>query len=186
MALEYAKKYPQNVSHVIMIGVAPNLSVASWVAAERHWQESVDPERKAALKANVRRLPDKEIRRLSPRDRFVQGYVRDGPRAWYDFRFDASPLWSGVEVNVRMFDHVWGKVFREIDITRGLSNFDRPVLLALGRYDFVVAPPCSWDPIRPKFRNLTVRVFERSGHTPPYEEPALFDAELLRWMVEHG
>ena len=65
-----------------------------------------------------------------------------------------------------MFDHVWGNVFRDLDITRGLSTFDRPVLLALGRYDFIVAPPCSWDPIRPKFRDLTVRVFEHSGHNP--------------------
>jgi proline iminopeptidase len=59
------------------------------------------------------------------------------------------------------------------------------VFLALGRYDFVVARPSSWDRIRAKFRNLTVRVFERSGHTPPYEEPELFDAELLRWIEEH-
>jgi proline iminopeptidase len=185
MALEYAKKYPTHVSHVIMIGIAPNLSAASWVATERYWQESVAPERKAALRENLRRLPDKELEKLPPRDRFVEGYVREGPRAWYDFRFDSSPLWAGVEVNVRVFDHLWGKVFRDIDITQGLSTFNRPVLLALGRYDFLVAPPSSWDPIRPKFRDLTVRVFERSGHTPPFEEPELFDAELLRWMAEH-
>ncbi len=45
-------------------------------------------------------------------------------------------------------------------------------------------PGIPWDPIRPKFRDLTVRVFEESGHTPQYEVPALFDAELLRWMRE--
>jgi proline iminopeptidase len=83
-----------------------------------------------------------------------------------------------------MIDHVWGCVFRDIDITQGLTTFDRPVFLALGRYDFLVAPPSTWEAIRPKFRDLTVRVFERSGHTPQYEEAALFDAELLRWMKE--
>ncbi len=185
MALEYAKKYPKNVSHVVMIGISPDLGVASWVAAQRHWQESVDPQRKAAWNANLKLLPDTELEKLSPRDRFVQSYVREGPRAWFDFRFDAMPLWAGVDVNVPMFDHVWGKVFREIDITQGLSTLDHPVLLALGRYDFIVAPPASWDPIRPKFRNLTVRVFERSGHTPPFEEPELFDAELIKWMTRN-
>lgn len=184
MALEYAKKYPKNVSHVIMIGMSPNLGIAAWAATERHWQESVSPDRKAALKASRGRLPDTDLAKLPPSEAFIRRYVRDGPRAWYDARFDATPLWAGVEVNVKMFDHVWGNVFRDIDITRGLSTFDRPVLLALGRYDFIVAPPCSWDPIRPKFRNLTVRVFEHSGHTPPFEEPGLFDAELLRWMAE--
>lgn len=184
IALEYAKKYPANVSHVIMIGIGPDLSAASLEAAERYWQESVSPERKAALQENLRRLPNEELAKLTPAERFIRSYVRNGPRIWYAPRFDSSPLWVGVEINMEMVGYVWGKVFRSIDITQGLSTFNHPVFLALGRYDFIAAPPCSWDPIRPKFRNLTVRVFERSGHTPQYEEPELFDAELLRWIEE--
>ena len=51
-----------------------------------------------------------------------------------------------------------------------------------GRYDYLIAPPSAWDPLRDKFNDLTVRVFERSGHTPQFEEPELFDAELLSWL----
>lgn len=185
MALEYAKKYPAHVSHVVLIGISPDLSAASQAEAERSWQESVWPERKAALQENVRALPDQELAKLRGRDQFVRGYVRDGPKAWYDPRFDSTPYWAGVEVNMEMFDYVWGEVFRDIDITKGLESFDRPVFLALGRYDFLVAPPSSWDRVRPKFKDLTVRVFERSGHTPQHDEAALFDAELLGWMKEH-
>lgn len=184
MALEYAKKYPANVSHVIMIAMAPDLSIASAAASERYWQESVSPERKAVMEENLRRLPDEALAQLPLREQFIKNYVRNGPRIWYDPQFDSSPLWEGVEVNRDMIDYVWGRVFREIDITQGLAAFDRPVFLALGRYDFLVAPPSTWDPLRPKFRDLTVRVFERSGHTPQYEEAALFDAELLRWIKE--
>ena len=182
MALEYAKKYPANVSHVIMIGMAPDLSAASAAAAERYWQESVSPERKAALEENFQRLSDERLAQFPPGEQFIKNYVRNGPRIWYDPRFDSSPLWEGMEVNRAMIDHVWGCEFRDIDITHGLATFDWPVFLALGRYDFLVAPPSAWDAIRPQFRNLTVRVFERSGHTPQYEEAALFDAELVRWM----
>jgi proline iminopeptidase len=185
MALEYAKKHREHVSHVVLIGISPDLSAASREEAERYWNESVWPERKAALQENVRALPDAELAKLSGRELFVRGYVRDGPRSWFDPRFDSTPLWKGVEVNMDMFDYVWGEVFRDIDITRGLESLDRPVLLALGRYDFLVAPPSSWDRVRPKFRDLTVRVFERSGHTPQHDEAALFDAELLRWIAEH-
>jgi proline iminopeptidase len=185
MALEYAKKYPANVSHVVMIAMAPDLSSASAAAAERYWQESVSPERKVVMEENLQRLPDETLAQLPPREQFIRSYVRNGPRIWYDPRFDSSPLWEGVEVNRDMIDYVWGCVFRDIDITQGLAAFDRPVFLALGRYDFLVAPPSVWDALRPKFRDLTVRVFERSGHTPQYEEAALFDAELLRWMKEH-
>ncbi len=185
MALEYAKKYPANVSHVVMIGIAPDLSAASDEATEEYWQKLASPERKAVMEENVRRFPDEQLEQLPPGQRLVRSYVRNGPRIWYDPRFDSSPLWEGVEMNMDMFDYVWGQVFRDIDITQGLDALDRPVFLALGRYDFLVAPPASWDPIRPKFRDLTVRVFEQSGHTPQYEEAALFDAELLRWMKEH-
>ena len=185
LALQYAKKYPSHVSHVIMIGIAPDLSVASWQASERAWQESVAPERKAMMQENLRRSPDEALAKLSPAERFVKSYVRDGPRCWFNPHFDASPLWAGVTVNTEMIDYVWGQVFRDIDISQGLTAFDRPVFLALGRYDFAVAPPSSWDRVRPQFRDLTVRVFERSGHTPPYEEPELFDAELLHWMEAH-
>ena len=184
MALEYAKKYPGNVAHVVLIGISPDLSAASQEEAERYWKESVWPERKAALQENLRGLSDEDLAKLPGRDRFVRGYVRDGPRAWYDPRFDSTPYWAGVDITIEMWDYVWGEVFRDIDITKGLDAFDRPVFLALGRYDFLIAPPSSWDRVRPKFRDLTVRVFERSGHTPQHDEAALFDAELLRWLKE--
>ncbi len=102
--------------------------------------------------------------------------------AWYDQDFDSTPLWEGVEVNMDMFTHVWGTLLAEIDITQGLDAFERPAFLALGRYDFLVAPPSSWDPVKPHFNDLTVHIFEESGHTPQYEQAALFDSELLTWM----
>ena len=181
MALEYAKKYPENVSHVVMIGPTV-FNAASDQARDLYWQEFASPERKAAMEENLRHLPDEQLAKLRPGQRFIKSYIRDGPRTWYDPRFDASPLWEGVEMND---DYSRAQVFRDIDITQGLDTFDRPVLLVQGRYDFRVAPPSTWDPIRPKFRDLTVRVFERSGHWPHYEEAALFDAELLGWMDEH-
>lgn len=184
MALEYAKKYPANVSHVVMIGIAPDFSAASTEAKEAYWETTASAERKAIMAENLLRLPDDEIARLpvSPGQRFIRTYIRNGPRAWYDPRFDSSPLWEGVDINMDMFNHVWKCIFRDIDTTQGLGTFDRPVFLALGRYDFLVAPPSSWEPLRPLFKDLTVRIFERSGHTPQYEEAAVFDEELVRWI----
>ena len=181
MALEYAKKYPSSVSHVVMIAIAPDLSARSVEAASRYWQESVSPERKALFEANLQRLPDDTLSKLPLSERFITTYVRNGAKIWFDPKFDSTPLWEGVELN-EVFEHVWGEVFPAIDLTQSLDALERPVLLALGRYDFLVAPPSSWDRVRPAFKDLTVRVFERSGHTPQFEEAALFDAELLGWM----
>jgi proline iminopeptidase len=183
MALEYAKRHPEHVSHVIMIGIAPDLSDASAAAAERYWQDFASAERKALLDERRRTLPDSQLEKLAPGPRFIQTYgIRDSPRSWYRLDFDPAPLWSGVEMNMEVFSYLWGDVFRRIDITRGLDRFDRPVFIALGRHDFVVAPPSSWDPITPKLQDVTVRIFEQSGHTPQYEQAEQFDAELLKWM----
>jgi proline iminopeptidase len=185
MALEYAKRYPANVSHVVMVGIAPRLDAAGAAAAEASFQRLGTPERKAALAQSLRRTPDTRLAALPPRERFVAGYVREGPRTWYDPHFDGAPLWKDVPINVDVMQHIWDEEFRDIDITRGLASFDRPVFLALGRYDFVVGPPSTWDSLRPQFKDLTVRVFERSGHVPPLEEPVPFDTALLRWLATH-
>lgn len=185
MALEYAKKYPANVSHVVMIGIAPDLSASSRQAAQQSWLRLASPERKSALEESQRKITDDQLAQLAPSERWIKSYVRNGPRAWYDPHFDSTPLWEDVDINMEMFNYVWGELFRDIDVTRGLENFDRPVFMALGRYDFLVAPPSSWEPIKDSFNDLTVRVFEKSGHTPQYEEPELFGRELLAWMKAH-
>ena len=181
MALEYAKKYPNHVSHVVLIGMGPNNSANAQEAAEQYFQDSVCPERKAFLEENLRMLPE-EIQ-AAPDRRFITFCLRLGARSWYDYRFDASPLWENVEVNMQIIDHLWGEVFRDIDITKGLESFNKPVFLGLGQFDFLVAPFFSWNPIREKFKNLTIRLFEKSSHTPQYEEPEHFDDELLQWLT---
>ena len=182
MALEYAKKYPDNVTQVVMIGIAPDLSEAKAQLIEQRWQESVDPERKKILEENLLRFPNEKLAELTPSQAFIQSYVNNSPMAWYDPKFDSTPLWEGVAINVDMFNYMWGRVFRDIDIAKGLEEFRKPVFLALGRYDYLVAPTWTWQPLRSKFHDFTVRVFEKSGHTPQFEESNLFDAELLHWL----
>src|SRR5262245_65023631 len=49
MALEYAKKYADHVSDVIMIGIARDLSAGSATAAEGYWEDFASGGRKARL-----------------------------------------------------------------------------------------------------------------------------------------
>ncbi len=182
LALEYAKKFPDNVSHVVMIGISPNLSSDMIALAQRNWEESVWPERKEALESRIMQLPDEELAKLSASERFVSWCVRRGPQTWYDFHYNSSSLWEGVHPNMSMLDFLYGIALRDLDITQSLEGFNKPVFLALGRFDFVIAPPSSWDSIRSKFKDLTVRIFEHSGHSPQYEEASLFDQELLNWL----
>lgn len=183
MALEYAKKYPANVSHVVMMCEAPCLSHEGHEAAQRYLNDSVCPERKAALAQNLARLP--QAIEAAPEKAFITYCLLMGPKSWFDYNYDATKLWEGIEVNMAMFDYVWGEVFRDIDITENLDKLLSPVLLALGRYDYLVPPPYMWEGVRDKFSNLTIRIFEKSGHAPHFEEPELFDKELIEWLFNN-
>jgi proline iminopeptidase len=185
MALEYGKKYPEHTSHVVMIGISPILGPGMLEEAEANWNAIASPDRIAAEKENMLTVSDEELAALPPDQGFIRGYVRNAARVWHDPRFDCTPLWEGVTINMDMFNYVWGELFAAIDVTEGLDALERPVFMALGRHDFIVAPPSSWDPIRHHFKDLTTVVFEQSGHTPQFEEPERFDRELLRWMKEH-
>lgn len=183
MALEYAKKYPEHVSHVVLIGHGPDFSLRSQEMAEQYWNDAASSERKKALDENFHQFSQDQIAQLTPSQQFIKRYVLSGPRIWYDYRFDSSPFWEGVEINVPLFNHVWGTIFRDIDITKGLEKFKKPVFLALGRYDFLIGES-PWDSVIKKFHNIHLHTFEQSGHTPQYEEAELFDQKILEWLAK--
>lgn len=179
MALEYAKKYPASVSHLALLAMSPDSSSESFAAADRYFQESVCPERKELLAKNLVTLQtDIEA---NPDEAFITRALKFGPMIWYNPNFDASTLWKDVKVIPEIMDYLWGKVFREIDITKNLNQLNSPVFLGLGRYDYW-NPPHLWEKVRSNFNNLTIRVFEKSGHTPQLEEAEQFDNELLKWL----
>ena len=57
-----------------------------------------------------------------------------------------------------------------------------PTFAATGKYDFVI-PHTSWLKYR-DLPNLTVCVFDKSGHTPQLEQPEQFDRQLLQWLKQ--
>ena len=185
LALEYAKKHQEHVSHVVIIGMPPHMKSDHVAMAQRNWDESVWPERKAAFERNMKLMPDEKLNSL-PRDQwFLEMNFRNVPKSWYDYNFDSTTLWKGVKPNTHVLDQMYLRFAREIDVSQGLESLELPVLLAYGRFEFLVAPAHSWDPLRPKFKDLTVRIFEKSAHSPQYEQPDLFDAELLKWLREN-
>ena len=185
LALEYAKKYKEHVSHVVIIGMPPYMKPDHIAMAQRNWDDSVWPERKSAFERNMKLMPDEKLNQL-PRDEwFLQMNFRNVPKSWYDYNFDSTLLWKGVKPNTHILDQMYLRFVREIDVSQGLESCDCPILLAYGRFDFLVAPVHSWDMLRPKFKNLTVRIFEKSAHSPQYEQAELFDAALLNWLRDN-
>jgi proline iminopeptidase len=182
LALEYAKTYPEHVSHTVMVAISPRFDGDSYMQSLEYWEETASEERKAAWDRNQAALPDEELESMNPDERFAATYIRNGPKYWYDYDFDASPLWEGISVNSQMMAHVWGELFPKLDNLQGLENLQSPVFLALGRHDFALAPPAAWDEVKGSFDDITIGIFEESGHSPNFEEPKAFDLALMRWL----
>ena len=180
-ALEYAKKYPQQTSGVVMVGIAPDLSPENTTFGLEHWQSIASDERKQALATSLKKNPDTSLADLAASDYFIADYVRKTPRIWYDYNFDALPLFSDSYFNVDMISYVWGELFATIDLAENANNFDIPIWVALGKYDSLVAPLASWKELQQCFPTMEITVFDKYGHTPQYEEAERFDIDLIAW-----
>ena len=74
-------------------------------------------------------------------------------------------------------------MFAYYNVANALKAISCPIFLALGRYDYF-NPPHLWEKYREHASDLTIRIFEKSAHTPQLEESDNFDEELMRWL-EH-
>ena len=181
MALEYAKKYPERTSHVIMIAMSPHFNDSTFTAGSEYWESQASEERKLVWKQNQEELTEEILSSLSPGERFIKRYVADGPTRWYNATYDASWLWEGVQLNMDILNHHYDPVLREYDITKGLERVTMPVFLAVGRYDYLL-PYSLWDEFKPQMPTLSYYLFEKSGHHPMLEEQELFDKKLIEWV----
>jgi proline iminopeptidase len=64
IALEYARKYPKNTSHVVMTGNTPYRVAAE--VADKFWESDASDERKMILKQNLEKIAEDELSQMSP------------------------------------------------------------------------------------------------------------------------
>ena len=136
------------------------------------------------LDRNLAGLPDEEaLSKISPEEKVALEYVARGPMYWFDPEYDASPLWDEVPFDASLMD-AFLEGLLDYDIRTGLGDLQPPVLVIVGRYDFVV-PHRLWDEVRAEFPDLAYFVFDESGHTPQLEEPERFMTTLSDWLANH-
>lgn len=175
LAIEYGRRRPESVSHVITAGTPPKGDMA-WVSAKSQEFFAVDAseERKEILRDNLARVPQGQTNILA--------YT---PMRFFDARFDMAPLLAEAAFNPAVFAHLLGPLTHDWDVTAGSDSLRVPIFLAHGRYDYVV-PYNLWDGIPETLPDATFRLFERSGHQPFFEEPEAFGAAMSEWMEERA
>jgi proline iminopeptidase len=174
LAIEYGRRCPESVSHVIAVGTPPSGDMARLAEQSRSFfEEHASEERKELLRDNLARMPQSQF------------LLAQTPMRFFDPRFDAAPLYAEADVKRAALEHIMGTLTPAWDVTAGSVSLRVPIFLALGRHDSIVPYPL-WDGIADTLPNATVRIFERSGHQPFLEEPDEFVAAVTDWMARQG
>jgi len=173
LAIEYARRHPETVSHAIVVGSPPRGDMAVLLAASTaFFQERASAERKRLLQEKMAGLPPG----ASP----AEGMYAQTPMRFFDPLYDARPLFADSQPRPEVLRHLLGTLAPTWDVTAG-DPLRAPMLLAHGRHDYTV-PYVLWDDVLPRLPTATMRLFERSGHQPFVEEPARFSEEMSAWF----
>ncbi|OEH92778.1 alpha/beta fold hydrolase [Bacillus solimangrovi] len=184
MALEYAKRYPNNIEKVILLNSAPSNSMQRQKCSHAFFEKDAIEERKQVLSKEMELL-QRDIE-IEPERRFSYMCIRMGAMSFFDYNFDSAYLWKDVYTNMEIIDYLWGVAFSDIDITNGLEKLNKPILLGLGRFDYLVAPITLWDSIIINNTQVKKVVFEESGHNPMLEEEFQFNGVLTKFLKDEN
>jgi proline iminopeptidase len=178
IAIEYGRRSPRMVSHVIAAGTPPSGDLTAMIkAGTAFFDADASDDRKAILKENYAKLPAG----TPP----AQAVFAQTPMRFFDARFDALPLFAEADFKPQLFQHVVGPLTAGWDVTADRGSLRVPILLAHGRYDYVV-PYTMWNGIVATLPDATLHLFERSGHQTFFEEPERFAEVVRQWMAKSG
>jgi proline iminopeptidase len=177
VALEYARRFPDHVSHVVMIGSPPASLAQTVKEAELYWTFFASDERKRLLTKRRGWLEESRSIAQSPKEAYISQYVADAPLYWYDPEYDARWLWDGMEFNMEVI-HRFRDLYRDYELNWEDELAAIPVLAIHGEQDYAV-PHTLWMKIPSIPPGFELRLLTLSGHTPQLEQPQEFDRVLL-------
>ena len=179
-ALEYAKKYPGETTHLMMLNTPPQLEY--WSTIETYWENNASEERMKEYRKRSEEL-EKKRDRLTPEELSLLEMTLDAPLRWFDLSFDPSYLYEGYRLNNDGYGHIMSLMVDNYDV-RDNTPVNVPVFMSQSIHDYIV-PFKLWEKYQYVFTDLTLHLFEKSGHTPQLEEQELFDRLLIEWYENH-
>jgi proline iminopeptidase len=167
LALAYASRYPESVSHLVAVVTAPSyefLARAQQILAER----GTDEQRAMGdiLWAGA----------FESEEQLQQYYAVMGPL--YSLKFDAEKAKESRARGIRSIDAInegFGGFLRTYDVRGDLHKITAPTLVVGGRHDWICAPEFS-EEIARLIPQADLRIFENSSHSVAADEhTALMD-----------
>ena len=168
VALTYASRYPQHVSHLIVIATAADsrfLKRAQELLAERGTEEQI------AIAHHLWNGSFESEEQLHYYFQVMQ------PLYSITYKPDAAQdTWGRTILSVDAINVAFGGFLRTYNVLSDLSKITAPTLVIGGRYDWICPPEFS-EEIAQAIPKSDLRIFENSGHSIRVDEPeALLDA----------
>jgi len=179
IAVEYAKRYPDKIASLVVIGSPAAFGNAVYQEKAAALWQTASEERKAIQQENWGKVTEAD--RLTGKEATAAAYNRASPQYWYDPHYDANWLWEGMTVHTEVTNNLFKRVFANYDMFDPPRPIPVPVFVAMGKYDYVI-PYTLWQASYESIPDFTLKLFEKSGHTPQLEESAVFDEKLLDWI----
>lgn len=168
VALTYAARFPQNVSHLIAIA-----TTGSWRFLEKA-KEILAIRGTEKQKQVAQRLWDGNFENEEQLREYFQVMG-----SMYSLKHDPDTInkrWERTILSVDAINMAFGGFLRTYNILNELHKITAPTLVIGGKHDWICAPEFS-EEIAQKITNSHLRIFENSGHLIRADEPeALLDA----------
>jgi len=168
VALSYAVRYPQNISHLIVIATVPDsrfLQRAKEILAQRGTKEQ---------NAIAQRLWDGTFENEEQLREYFQVMA-----PMYSLTHDPDSRqtgWNRAILSADAINVAFGGFLRSYNVLDQLHKITSPTLVIGGRHDWICPPEFS-EEIAKAIPNADLRIFENSGHSVRADEPeALLDA----------
>lgn len=175
LTLEYALRYPENLTHVMLRDTAPSCNYNDQSTAK-------------ALNSNLPGINEDMLDRLfggrvKSNDDFKEMFGAIQPLytvVWDEEK--AKQRLDSIFFHYETHNYAFSVNQPAYDLTEQLKNIQVPVLVTVGRHDWITPVVASED-IHREVPNSTLVIFENSGHSPHLEENEKY-IELVRDFIK--
>jgi proline iminopeptidase len=169
IALEYALRYPEHLSHLILLDTAPTFDYGEEIEANARRKDATQ-EQLEALEASV----DNEAE-------YWHLWKLIEPLYFHTFDAYLAERVMGKTILSAEAGEAGDAITEGWDLTPRLSEISVPTLILVGRDDFV-CPPSQAKNMHERIPNSELVVFEKNGHFAHVEEPDAFFAAIRGWI----
>lgn len=179
IALEYAIRHPERVTHIILRDTCAR--DYSFLARQNAKKRSADfPD-----------ITDEVLDQMfhgtyASNEEYVETFKIIAPLYDVDFNAEAwEERMKTANVNVHAHNHAFSVNKPAYDVREQLKTLDIPTLITVGRHDWICPLEAS-EEMHALLPVSELAIFEHSGHSPQKEENELWIATIRKFLQDHG